>query len=187
MDGLVQERRNSIAHALELQHCNDCKVNPCEPWWVFFRKYTMFEYTDVPLQDNRVSFDIQVLRIGFFLSRWELYLTCNLVQLSELTSYSAKQNTIILGTYHITVNILCETTQRYWEVWMVYTHKMLVVVGISMYSIILPVINLFLHIDRIVQERRKSSALAMELHLCCTKPSVYTHKMLVLVGLACVP
>ena len=30
------------------------------------------------------------------------------------------------------------------------------------------------HIDRLVQERRNSSALAMELRLSCTNPSIYS-------------
>ena len=33
----------------------------------------------------------------------------------------------------------------------------------------------YLHIDGLVQERRNSSALAMELRLSCTNPSIYKH------------
>ena len=32
------------------------------------------------------------------------------------------------------------------------------------------------HIDRLVQERRNSSSLAMELRLSCTNPSIYEYK-----------
>ena len=35
------------------------------------------------------------------------------------------------------------------------------------------------HIDRLVQERRNSSALAMEVHLSCTNPSIYNFDGLV--------
>ena len=37
-------------------------------------------------------------------------------------------------------------------------------------------INSFHNINGLVQERRNSSALAMELHLFCTNPSIWNHK-----------
>ena len=56
--------------------------------------------------------------------------------------------------------------------WWVYLCLYLSVKNIAKYAIVYPI---HAHIDGLVQERRSSSALAMELHLSCTNPLIYVY------------